>query len=687
MGQPFSSSSTEPSTPINSNSSVQRVGSQSETSGDGSATPPSLARAASIAAHHRVIEQLLTFQQNHRTNSSSDEESLSSGQVPQIVVEETPTLTQQIRNLIIDGQLLLRDRIDSMLSESDDDFDSPPPPRQIKRTNHCILTLPADTQPESQKSYNEFRMDVIDRAGLSQERNLQLLIPNSERSCVDMDEIKEEQLFQPSSSSWRTTIKNLRLGLGRKFPNSYEREKINGRCCFIADSEMTRMNNCTTPNRRKIIDKNQTKVFCLGWVNNGTGILTASQDNKIRIYQQACLRKRYVLKRKIEVPFVGWSILDVDVSPDGRFVVYSTWNNVLYQYDLQNKSAGWQDMLFENDDTRYGVFSIKFNSTGTELVAGATKGLYVYSREIDQCVLRVNGHDDDINAVCFVDDSSNLILSSGDDGLINMWDRRTMDMFGEGKPVCQFAGHRDGVTFIDSRKDNRYFLTNSKDQTIKVWDVRLPSSKEGIEATKRAVRSQNWDYRWQYTPVSNFKTSNLPGDSSILTLRGHSVLHTLIRARFSPDHTGKRFIYTGCARGGCVVYDIFTVDVHKKFCGHKSVVRDALWHPYDNEIITSSWDGTVYAWRYDRRGPTTCDLDNDSQCLQPWDSTDEFDEPFARSDVDETGRSESRKRRLVSNANPGALRRGPPQTRLEIKIAQEDSSSDTDEGPSPLRIP
>lgn len=38
----------------------------------------------------------------------------------------------------------------------------------------------------------------------------------------------------------------------------------------------------------------------------------------------------------------------------------------------------------------------------------------------------------------------------------------------------------------------------------------------------------------------------------MLTLRGHSVLHTLIRAHFSPARTGHRYIYTGCARGQCV---------------------------------------------------------------------------------------------------------------------------------------
>jgi WD40 repeat protein len=42
----------------------------------------------------------------------------------------------------------------------------------------------------------------------------------------------------------------------------------------------------------------------------------------------------------------------------------------------------------------------------------------------------------------------------------------------EGKPVGVFIGHLGGITFLDSKEDGRYFLSNSKDQSIKLWDVR-----------------------------------------------------------------------------------------------------------------------------------------------------------------------------------------------------------------------
>ena len=68
------------------------------------------------------------------------------------------------------------------------------------------------------------------------------------------------------------------------------------------------------------------------------------------------------------------------------------------------------------------------------------------------------------------------------------------------KPVGLMAGHIDGITYVESKKDGRYFLTNSKDQSMKLWDMRAFSSNIGVENAKRALGENNWDYRWQRVP-------------------------------------------------------------------------------------------------------------------------------------------------------------------------------------------
>ena len=50
-------------------------------------------------------------------------------------------------------------------------------------------------------------------------------------------------------------------------------------------------------------------------------------------------------------------------------------------------------------------------------------------------------------------------LLQGDDGLVKIWDRRSLKESNP-VPVGVFAGHVDGITFIDAREDARHIITN-----------------------------------------------------------------------------------------------------------------------------------------------------------------------------------------------------------------------------------
>ncbi|RRT79724.1 hypothetical protein B296_00015041 [Ensete ventricosum] len=87
-----------------------------------------------------------------------------------------------------------------------------------------------------------------------------------------------------------------------------------------------------------------------------------------------------------------------------------------------------------------------------------------------------------------------------------VWDRRC---FAEsGKPAGFLEGHLEGITFIDSRGDGHYFISNSKDQTTKLWDIRRMSSTTKSYVTGAIAAKLAWhndairDCSWHpYFPV------------------------------------------------------------------------------------------------------------------------------------------------------------------------------------------
>ena len=188
-------------------------------------------------------------------------------------------------------------------------------------------------------------------------------------------------------------------------------------------------------------------------------------------------------------------------APDNCHLIYSSWCDSIHQVSLfQDDSQHTALPLGSDDEHRFCIFSLRFSANGDEILGGANDGyLYVYDRFAQTRSLRIDAHGDDVNAVAFVDTATHILASGGDDGLIKIWDRRSLREANP-TPVGVFAGHVDGVTFIDSKDDARHIISNSKDQSIKLWDLRHFASNQTIDETRRAVRCQTWDYRWGQCP-------------------------------------------------------------------------------------------------------------------------------------------------------------------------------------------
>lgn len=177
-----------------------------------------------------------------------------------------------------------------------------------------------------------------------------------------------------------------------------------------------------------------------------------------------------------------------------------------------------------------------------------------------------------------------------------MWDRRALRSRRQDeqyKACGVFVGHQHGITFVSSKNDGKFFISNGKDQMIKLWDARKCMSDSDISSVRSSTTNSSFDAQ-----ETNVETGNGYNDSSVITYTGsHETLHTLIRAYFSPLHTtGQKYIYCGSSEGHCVVYETTTGKHVKNIGQHSSPVRDVSWHPYSHYLSTGSWDGSVMVW-------------------------------------------------------------------------------------------
>ncbi|ORY23259.1 WD40-repeat-containing domain protein [Naematelia encephala] len=264
----------------------------------------------------------------------------------------------------------------------------------------------------------------------------------------------------------------------------------------------------------------------------------------------------------------SWTVTDCDADRKGEKMIYSSitpYVHMLYTNELDDDhimldfsggGGGRRRGVAWGYDS-FGIWSIRFSADGKEVVAGAGGGrILVYDIESQTRTLSVPGHADDVNAVCFADETStNILVSGSDDGYVKIWDRRSLSST---TPSGVLPGATEGITYVDSRGDARYLVVNSKDQAARLYDIRKMRSWSEFEGEPDAVSrygQPRYDYRnSRYPPPTRLAH---PADASVMTFRGHSVLRTLIRCHFSPkESTGQSYIYSGSADGMIHVWSL-----------------------------------------------------------------------------------------------------------------------------------
>ncbi|XP_075165644.1 DDB1- and CUL4-associated factor 11 [Haematobia irritans] len=378
----------------------------------------------------------------------------------------------------------------------------------------------------------------------------------------------------------------------------------------FTSNQHRRIANLFVPNKKvERLMSLDSKIYVCKFNHDGSRLITASQDATVRIFDAS--RGTYHRIKRLKVRDVNWSILDVDFSPCGRFFAYSTWTDSFRVLPIDS-DGGNDCQSYGLGIERYqaGMFSVRFSpcDRGRTLIGGCNDShIYICNRETRHVSsLRTQSSSSvDINAVSYISDlDPNLIVSGCNNGILKLWDLRCCGGNDYRSAKCQstFLGHFDGITYIDPRKDGNYVLSNSRDQSIKIWDLRHPTPNSKVRKHPNRPLIE-WDYRFSQVPREYYNPKKtLEGDVSVMTYRGHRVTKTLLRAKFSPSfQTGQRYIYTGCTTGRIIIYDVLTGQIKEAIESHKLPIRDLDWHPIRSELISSSLDAHVNLNMYKKK--------------------------------------------------------------------------------------
>eukprot|EP01024_Parvocaulis_polyphysoides_P065021 TRINITY_DN7573_c0_g1_i4.p1 TRINITY_DN7573_c0_g1~~TRINITY_DN7573_c0_g1_i4.p1 ORF type:complete len:622 (+),score=77.01 TRINITY_DN7573_c0_g1_i4:148-1866(+) len=367
------------------------------------------------------------------------------------------------------------------------------------------------------------------------------------------------------------------------------------------------------------VDQQDDRAYIGQFSGDGSLFWVAYQDARIRLYD---VDRDFRLRKEVAARDVHWTITDTSVSPDQRFLAYSTLYSVVHMVNVGSSldsvhslanvteihhglNLGWLvDVTEEMDAIRFGIFSLDWAAGNSEITVGTNDHSFaVFDVERERTVHYIQGHLDDVDTVVYRDEANNEVITGSDDTKIYIWDKRTLpaqSIGGQIRPAGALIGHTEGVTHIHSKGDGIHFLSNGKDQRAKMWDIRKSMNTTAVDQMDTSQIDKvicGQDYRWMPYPLKGQHVKH-PYDCSVQEYRGHTVQGTLIRAYISPEFTtGGRYVYSGSYTGKVHVYDAVTAHQVSVLDHHKHTVRDCSWHPFQQMLCTVGWDGQVVQWQ------------------------------------------------------------------------------------------
>lgn len=185
--------------------------------------------------------------------------------------------------------------------------------------------------------------------------------------------------------------------------------------------------------------------------------------------------------------------------------------------------------------------------------------------------------------------SAGRVLTGGDDGLLRLWDLKTLQRLRE------FAGHQDRVRSIALANGRRLALSGSNDAMLRVWDLEAGACTQVLAGHANAVNAVaiSPDGRWGLSGSSDntVRLWDLEGGRSLQVFTGHT--HAVHAVALTPD--GRLGLSAGWDKT-LQVWDLNSGERLHRLEGHSGVIDALALAPDGRLAVTGGLDGALRIW-------------------------------------------------------------------------------------------
>jgi len=186
------------------------------------------------------------------------------------------------------------------------------------------------------------------------------------------------------------------------------------------------------------------------------------------------------------------------------------------------------------------------------------------------------GHSSHVTSVAFSPDGQ-MVLSGSKDNTIKLWDVKSK------KEIRGFQGHLDSVFSVVFSQDGKFILSGSRDNTMKLWDINSGQEIRSFKGHSNTVIAVAFSPNGQLALSGSYdktcKLWDVNSGKEVRSFKGHS--DTVRAIAFSPD--GK-IVLTGSDK--LKLWNVNSGQEIRSFKGHSNSIKAVAFSP-DGQLILS----------------------------------------------------------------------------------------------------
>ena len=205
-----------------------------------------------------------------------------------------------------------------------------------------------------------------------------------------------------------------------------------------------------------------------------------------------------------------------------------------------------------------------------------------------KCIKTLSGHNGWVDSVCYSPDGKCVASGSRDD-TIKLWDMKT------GKCIKTLSGRTERVESVCYSPDGKYLASGSWDDTIKLWEVATGKCVKTLSGHTSFVLSVCYSPDGKYVASGSrdktIKLWEVATEECIKTLSGHT--NTPNSVCYSPN--GK-YVASGSYDNTIKLWEVATGKCIKTLSGHASWINSVCYSPDGAYLVSGSNDNTIKFW-------------------------------------------------------------------------------------------